>query len=178
VSGRRRNRAAALWSRRLPSAIANGLIRAVSGVDVHDCGCGLKVYRRETVAGKFVPKGFMNRFSPVALGIKAPQFKEVEIVDRQRIAGASHYGLARIFVVMKDLWVLPFAVRGADRWLPIFRALLLAAAAAVVTTLYWGRIALALVCAAFAFLAWSNVVNLRRFIEAQARPLFQIAEYR
>ena len=178
VSGRRRNRAAALWSRRLPSLIANGLIRIVSRVDVHDCGCGLKVYRREAVAGKFVPKGFMNRFSPVALGIKARQFKEVEIIDRQRIAGSSHYGIARIFVVIKDLWVLPFAVRGADRWLAIFRILLLAAAIAVIATLYWGRIALALVYAAATVLTWSNVVNLRRFIEAQAQPLFQIADYR
>jgi glycosyltransferase involved in cell wall biosynthesis len=67
VSGRRRSRAAALWTKRLPSLAANTLIRLISGVPVHDCGCGLKVYRREVVEGKFVPKGFMNRFSPVSL---------------------------------------------------------------------------------------------------------------
>jgi len=42
VSGRRRERVGSLWSRRLPSQIANGLIRLIGGVPVHDSGCGLK----------------------------------------------------------------------------------------------------------------------------------------
>src|ERR1051325_2690339 len=125
VSGRRVSRQASLWTRRLPSQIANALIRVVSGVPVHDCGCGLKVYRREVVEGKFVPKGFMNRFSPVSLGVKREQFAEVDIVDRPRIAGGSHYGLGRVFVVLRDLWVLPFAIRNPARWRKVFEALVI-----------------------------------------------------
>ena len=178
VSGWRRNRTAALWSRQLPSRVANSLIRLVSGVDVHDCGCGLKAYRREVVAGKFVPKGFMNRFSPVSLGVKGDQFSEVEIVDRARIAGASHYGLSRVFVVMRDLWVLPFAIRDAGRWLPIFQVLIMTGLLAALVALFLGRWGAATVIVGFTLLAASNALNLRRFIEAQLRPPFRIADYR
>ena len=121
VSGRRRDRAAEFWSKRLPSKLANGLIRLVSGVSVHDCGCGLKAYQREVLDGKFVPKGFMNRFSPVVLGVRRDEFSEVEIIDRPRISGESHYGLSRVFIVLRDLWALPFALRGAAGWLKTFR---------------------------------------------------------
>ena len=113
VSGRRRSRAAALWTKRLPSLVANSLIRLISGVPVHDCGCGLKVYRREVVEGKFVPKGFMNRFSPVSLGVKGHEFSEVEIVDRARIPaslitvwlGSSSFFATFLFYPLR--WTMP-----------------------------------------------------------------------
>jgi glycosyltransferase involved in cell wall biosynthesis len=121
VSGRRNGRVGSQWSRLVPSQIANTLIRLVSGVGVHDCGCGLKAYRREVVENKFVPKGFMNRFSPVALGIRPEEFCEVAVVDRPRRYGESHYGLNRVFIVLRDLLVIWFAVRGPAKWLVRFR---------------------------------------------------------
>jgi glycosyltransferase involved in cell wall biosynthesis len=178
VSGRRRDRAAAFWAKRLPSQLANAMIRIVSGVPVHDCGCGLKVYRREVLEGKFVPKGFMNRFSPVSLGVKGHEFSEVEILDRARLAGASHYGLSRVWVVMRDLWALPFAVRGAAVWLKRFRVLLaffLTAAVLFVLRQGWPW---ALTMILLAGACFSNILNLKRFVEAQAEPKFRIKEYR
>ena len=178
VSGRRTDRAAPLWSKRLPSRVANGLIRLVSGVSVHDCGCGLKAYQREVLEGKFVPKGFMNRFSPVSLGVRGSEFSEVEIVDRARMSGASHYGLSRVFVVMRDLWALPFALRGAAAWLKRFRILLglvLAGAAALILTGNWLWAGL---CCILGLIFCSNVMNLSRFVEAQVNPLFRIKEFR
>jgi glycosyltransferase involved in cell wall biosynthesis len=178
VSGRRTERAAPLWSKRLPSAVANGLIRFISGVSVHDCGCGLKAYQRDVLEGKFVPSGFMNRFSPVCLGVRGDQFSEVPVVDRARMSGASHYGLSRVFIVLRDLWALPFALRGAARWRNRFRvAMVLSLAAAVVLVLeergFWAGLG-----ALSALLAYSNVLNLSRFVEAQAHPLFSIREFR
>jgi len=178
VSGRRTDRAAPFWSRRLPSRIANGLIRLVSGVCVHDCGCGLKAYRRDVLEGKFVPKGFMNRFSPVSLGVRGDEFSEVEIVDRARMSGASHYGLSRVFIVLRDLWALPFALRGAAAWLKRFRIMLglvLAGAAALVLTGHWLWAGL---CCVVGLIIYSNVINLSRFVEAQVNPLFRIKEFR
>ena len=178
VSGRRKDRAVAFWAKRLPSQIANSMIRIVSGVPVHDCGCGLKAYKREVLEGKFVPKGFMNRFSPVSLGVKAHEFSEVEIVDRARLAGASHYGVSRVFIVMRDLWVLPFALRGAAVWLKRFGligALFLSAAVILAFRQRWLWTVTMMVLAGVSF---SNVVNLKRFIEAQAEPKFRIKEYR
>ena len=178
VSGRRADRAAPFWSKRLPSRLANGLIRLVSGVPVHDCGCGLKAYRREVVAGKFVPKGFMNRFSPVSLGVRGDEFSEVEIVDRARISGASHYGLSRVFIVLRDLWALPFALRGAAAWLKKFRIMLGLVLAGVMVFGLTGHRLFALLCCLAGVIFYANVINLSRFVEAQANPLFRIKEFR
>ena len=178
VSGQRRQRVDKLWSRLLPSQIANSLIRFISGVPVHDCGCGLKAYRREVLDGKFVPEGFMNRFSPAALGVRPHEFAEVEVVDRPRISGQSHYGLNRVFFVLRDLAALPFAVRGPARWIGRFRLLKwfsLAVAVLLAITDRWGLGAAALLLALIAF---SNVWNLGRFIRAQTDPEFRIKEYR
>lgn len=178
VSGRRRDRAAEFWSKRLPSKLANGLIRLVSGVSVHDCGCGLKAYQREVLDGKFVPKGFMNRFSPVVLGVRRDEFSEVEIIDRPRISGESHYGLSRVFIVLRDLWALPFALRGAAGWLKTFRiglGLFLAGAIVLALSGHWLWAGLSFL---LGLMAYSNVTNLARFVEAQVNPLFRVKEFR
>lgn len=178
VSGRRRQRVEKLWSRLLPSQIANTLIRVVSGVPVHDCGCGLKAYRREVLEGKFVPKGFMNRFAPASLGVRAQEFSEVEVVDRPRISGQSHYGLNRVFLVLRDLLALPFAVRAPARWLWPFRCLQWFCLAASLFLAWNGDMKLAAAAFLVALMAFSNVWNLGRFIKAQLYPEFRIKEYR
>ena len=94
----------------LPSRVANRLIALVTGVPVYDCGCGLKAYRRELVAGAQLPRG-MNRFLPAILGVDATRVAEVETRDRPRGSGASHYGLSRLLVVLRDLFALPLLVR-------------------------------------------------------------------
>lgn len=178
VSGRREQRAASFWTKRLPSQVANTMIRFVSGVPVHDCGCGLKAYRREVLEGKFVPKGFMNRFSPVSLGVKGDEFSEVEIVDRARIAGRSHYGLGRVLVVLRDLWVLPFAVHGPARWLGRFRVLFSLLLVIALMLAFWGRWVGTAMASLLAAISFSNVLNLKRFVEAQTEPMFSIKEFR
>lgn len=178
VSGRREQRAAPFWTKRLPSQVANTLIRLVSGVPVHDCGCGLKAYRREVLEGKFVPKGFMNRFSPVSLGVKGDEFAEVKIVDRARIAGRSHYGLGRVLAVLRDLWVLPFATRGPARWLTRLRLLFSLSLVTALILAFWGRWWWTALASLLAAISFSNVLNLKRFVEAQREPKFRIREYR
>jgi len=178
VSGRRRNRAAALWTKRLPSLAANSMIRLVSGVAVHDCGCGLKAYRREVVEGKFVPKGFMNRFSPVSLGVKGREFAEVEIVDRARIAGESHYGLSRVFIVFRDVCVLPFAVRDAAVWRGRFWIIFVLSVGGALIGVFWAQWLWAALLTLLALFSFSNATNLTRFVKAQAEPAFRIKEYR
>lgn len=178
VSGRRCQRVENLWSRLVPSRVANALIRLVSGVPVHDCGCGLKAYRREVLENRFVPEGFMNRFSPAALGIRAHEFAEVEVVDRPRISGRSHYGLNRIFFVLRDLAALPFALHDTARWRRNFQWLkwsLLSLAALLLLNGWWISGAFVLL---FALIASSNTWNLGRFIRARTNPEFRIQEYR
>src|SRR5690242_12206783 len=76
VSGRRRERKEAFLTRVLPSRIANWLIARATGVPVYDCGCGLKVYRREVLADAQLPRG-MNRFLPAVLGVRPGRVEEV-----------------------------------------------------------------------------------------------------
>jgi glycosyltransferase involved in cell wall biosynthesis len=178
VSGWRKNRVGSFWDRRLPSLAANALIRLVSGVPVHDCGCGLKAYRREVIEGKYVPKGLLNRFSPVVFGVKADEFSEVEIIDRERRAGTSHYGISRVFEVLRDLFVLPFAVRGPAKWLGEFRKLQWIAATAGAFFLFLGWSVWALAALIVAVAAYANAQSLERFVQAQMRPPFRIKEYR
>lgn len=178
VSGWRKRRVGSFWDRRLPSMIANALIRIVSGVPVHDCGCGLKAYRREVVEGKYVPKGFLNRFSPVVFGVKAGEFSEVEIIDRERKSGTSHYGLGRVFEVARDLLILPFAVRGPAKWLGPFRKLQWISVTAGAFFLILGWIIAPLALFVIALAAYANARSLERFVEAQRRPPFRIREFK
>jgi glycosyltransferase involved in cell wall biosynthesis len=178
VSGRRRQRVEKLWTRLLPSHIANGLIRAISRVSVHDCGCGLKAYSREVLEGKFVPEGFMNRFSPVALGVRPEEFAEIEVIDRPRGAGTSHYGLNRVFFVLRDLAALPFALRGAARWLRVFRPAQWISLATSALFALLGRWIFSAGAAVITVIAVSYVWNLKRFVSAQSRPEFRIKQYR
>ena len=172
------------FTRIFPSVVANGLISLLSGVRVHDCGCGLKAYRREVLADRYVPKGFMNRFSPVAFGVKNSEFAELEVTDRHRQYGQSHYGLKRVFIVANDLLVLPFLrfpLRQTHAGLQVVNI------AAVVATmgsivLVWqqgginfipalGFILLYAVCRS---VHW----NLGRFIDAQEQPAFRVRDFR
>src|SRR5213078_3231725 len=99
VSGRRYQRKERFLTRVLPSRVANWLIVRATGVPVYDCGCGLKVYRREVVARAQLPRG-MNRFLPAILGVDPSRVGEVWVNDRERGAGGSHYGLSRTFAVL------------------------------------------------------------------------------
>lgn len=64
VSGWRRDRQDAFINRKLPSMIANKIISTVSGVPLHDYGCTLKAYRRETLDFQHL-YGEMHRFIPI-----------------------------------------------------------------------------------------------------------------
>lgn len=120
----------------------------------------------------------MNRFSPVALGVTGHEFSEVKIVDRPRKSGESHYGLSRVFVVLRDLWVLPFAMRGPERWLWKFRAIQILGFATTLSLALAGRWLLSGTTLGFALIARSNVAGLKQFIKAQIDPNFRIREYR
>ncbi len=110
VSGRRLQRREAFTTRVLPSLVANRAIALATGVPVHDCGCGLKAYRRHVVEGTQLPRGF-NRFLPAILGVDPKHVAEITVRDRRRGSGVSHYGLSRLFLVLRDLPALPLLTR-------------------------------------------------------------------
>src|SRR5437016_4984099 len=63
VCGWRRARHDPWLTRRLPSALANRLIRWLTGVRMHDMGCTLRAYRRDILADVHL-YGDMHRYLP------------------------------------------------------------------------------------------------------------------
>jgi glycosyltransferase involved in cell wall biosynthesis len=182
VSGRRSERKERFLTRVLPSRVANWLIAKATGVPVYDCGCGLKVYRRKVLNNVQIPRGF-NRFLPAILGMGPERVAEVVVNDRARGSGASHYGLSRIFVVLKDLPSLPFLVRQARGArvpavaLGIGSALLVGVAALVTMSgvpRYQLPAATVILFCALANLA--VMPNYSRFVAGQRRGVFRVRE--
>jgi dolichol-phosphate mannosyltransferase len=107
VSGWRKNRRDDAISRRLPSAIANRLISAISGVRLHDFGCTLKAYRRDVVKDVRL-YGEMHRFIPIYAKWQGAKVTEQIVNHRARRFGGSKYGLSRVPKVILDLLVVQF----------------------------------------------------------------------
>ena len=105
VSGWRRRREDRWLTRRVPSQLANWLIRVVTRVSLHDFGCTLKAYRREVVQDLSL-FGEMHRFLPVLITWVGGRVAEMEVTHHPRIHGVSKYGLLRTYKVVVDLLTL------------------------------------------------------------------------
>lgn len=105
VVGWRHDRQDKLWSRKVPSRIANALIAKVTGVPIRDNGCSLKAYRACLI--KQIPLySEMHRFIPAMASIAGPQIAEIRVRHHARRFGQSKYGLSRIYKVLLDLMVI------------------------------------------------------------------------
>ncbi len=108
VSGWRKNRKDKWLSRRLPSILANGLIRKLTWCEaLHDFGCTLKAYRRDTLE-EVTLYGEMHRFLPAMCRWRGARLTEKVVNHRPRIEGSTKYGLKRTFKVMLDLITVKF----------------------------------------------------------------------
>lgn len=109
LCGWRKERHDGLVLRLIPSWIANGLIRKVTGVRVHDYGCGLKLYRT-AVAKQVRIMGGMHRFIPalVAGVVPTSRIDEMVVTHNARRFGQSKYGISRTFRVVLDLLSVMF----------------------------------------------------------------------
>lgn len=131
VSGWRTARQDPLFSRRLPSRLANWLISLVTGVHLHDYGCTLKAYRREVVEHLRL-YGEMHRFIPAIASWMGISLTEVQTHHRPRRFGRSKYGIARTLKVILDLITVKFLLSFATKPIQFFGLLgLLAAGAGV-----------------------------------------------
>jgi glycosyltransferase involved in cell wall biosynthesis len=105
VVGWRYDRQDKLWTRKVPSRIANALIAKVTGVPIRDNGCSLKAYRACLI--KQIPLySEMHRFIPAMASIAGPRIAEIRVRHHARRFGHSKYGLSRIYKVLLDLMVI------------------------------------------------------------------------
>lgn len=107
VSGWREVRTDNAIIRRLPSKIANGLMRLVSGVKVQDFGSTFKAYKASLLK-KIELFGELHRFIPVLAAREGARIAEISISVHPRTMGRSKYSLSRTFGVFEDIFFLGF----------------------------------------------------------------------
>jgi len=119
VAGRRANRQDGFLLRKVPSKIANWLIRKLTGVYISDYGCTLKLFKRD-VAKNLSLYGELHRFIPVLASLYGAKMTEVDVKHHPRIYGKSKYGIGRTFKVISDLMLMLFFQKYATRPMHLF----------------------------------------------------------
>ncbi len=116
VAGWRKNRQDGLLLRKIPSRIANRLIARMTGVQLKDYGCSLKVFRASAIKNVRL-YGEMHRFIPAWLAtVTTPKRIAQEVVNHHpRVFGESKYGISRTFRVVLDLVFVYFFMRYRTR---------------------------------------------------------------
>jgi glycosyltransferase involved in cell wall biosynthesis len=107
VSGWRKNRQDKMITRKIPSMLANRLISWIGGVPLHDYGCSLKAYRRESLEDVKL-YGEMHRFIPIYAAWAGASVTEIPVEHHARTMGQSKYGLSRTVKVVFDLITIKF----------------------------------------------------------------------
>jgi len=120
VAGYRMRRQDKLITRKVPSWVANRIIRAITGVRIRDNGCSLKAYRRDML-GRLHLYSDMHRFLPaVAAATAGARIAEVPVRHHARRYGASKYGLSRVLKVLGDLLTIKMIRTFRERPLAMF----------------------------------------------------------
>ncbi len=116
VAGWRQNRQDGLFLRKVPSRIANHLIRKITGLKFQDLGCSLKAYRA-SVLKRVRLYGEMHRFIPAWMAtVTSPaRMSELPVSHHARTHGESKYGISRTLRVVLDLLAVNFFLRFAGR---------------------------------------------------------------
>ncbi len=110
VAGERVNRQDGFFLRKIPSRLANFMIRNASGVNLRDYGCALKVFRGE-LAKELGLYGELHRFIPVLAHQEGARITQIPVKHHARRFGQSKYGLGRTFKVISDLLLMLFFKR-------------------------------------------------------------------
>ncbi|GAB3228565.1 glycosyltransferase family 2 protein [Algoriphagus aestuariicola] len=122
VAGRRANRKDGFVLRKIPSKIANWVIRNTTKVYLKDYGCTLRVYKAD-IAQNMGLYGELHRFIPVLAKQQGAKMTEVDVKHHPRIHGESKYGLSRTFKVMSDLILMLFFQKYFQRPIHLFGGL-------------------------------------------------------
>jgi glycosyltransferase involved in cell wall biosynthesis len=118
VSGNRAGRKESLLTKRVPSRIANWLLRQVTGCEIRDMG-GFKALDGDMARSLRLRPGH-HRLLPALVHMRGGSTAELWIECQERFAGKSHYGLSRSFDVIFDVLMLGFQASFKARPLYLF----------------------------------------------------------
>ncbi|SHH35879.1 Glycosyltransferase involved in cell wall bisynthesis [Chryseolinea serpens] len=193
VAGNRKNRKDGALLRKIPSKIANRLIRNLTGVTIRDYGCTLKVFRKET-AKHLGLYGELHRFIPILAVMEGGRIVDVDVKHHARQFGTSKYGLGRTFKVMSDLLLMVFFKKYFRRPIHFFGPLgivcfMLGSAISLYLLVLkilgndiWGRpiliLGITLILAGIQFLTFGLIAELimRVYYESQHKTTYTIRE--
>ncbi len=119
VAGERANRQDGVLLRKIPSWIANYIIRNSAGVHLRDYGCALRVMRAD-IAKDLGLYGELHRFIPVLVSLETTRISQIPVKHHARQFGKSKYGLGRTFKVVSDLVLMLFFKRYLARPMHLF----------------------------------------------------------
>lgn len=193
VTGWRKARQDGAILRRFPSKVANWMIRRVTGTQIHDLGCSLKVYRKH-VTDEMKLYGEMHRFISVIADTMGARLGEVVVNHRPRVAGVSKYGLKRTVKVLLDLATVLFMRRYQTKPIYLFGGLgvlMLMCGTALSTFVLWEKwdqsvwvhrnplfmVAIMFFLMGFQFLGMGLLAEIivRTYFESQGKTAYSIA---
>ena len=105
--------------RRLPSKVANFLIRKTTKLKLKDQGCALKVFTKDTAKGLNL-YGEMHRFINLLAYLNGARIAQVPVKHHPRKFGKSKYGLGRTIKVINDLILILFQRKYLQRPIHLF----------------------------------------------------------
>ncbi|HEY3026343.1 MAG TPA: glycosyltransferase family 2 protein [Pyrinomonadaceae bacterium] len=194
VSGWRKNRQDKLVTRKIPSMLANRLISWIGGVPLHDYGCSLKAYRRESLQDVQL-YGEMHRFIPIYASWSGARVTEIPVEHHARTMGKSKYGLSRTMKVIFDLMTIKFMASYQTKPIYIFGSFGMVAIALSVIAGLWATIlkfwkgtsfiltplpviTVVMLAIGFQFLLMGLLAEMlvRTYHESQAKPIYTVRE--
>jgi len=122
LAGRRAGRKDGMLLRKIPSKLANALIRTLTDVHISDYGCTLKLFRKD-VAKNLGLYGELHRFIPVLAQLYGARMAEIDVRHHARQFGTSKYGIGRTFKVLSDLMFMVFFQKYAQKPMHLFGTL-------------------------------------------------------
>lgn len=191
VAGERLHRQDGFFLRKIPSFIANFIIRHAAGVHLRDYGCALRVIKAD-IAKDLGLYGELHRFVPVLVSLEGGRITQVAVRHHARQFGSSKYGLGRTFKVLSDLLLMLFFKKYMQKPMHLFgnTGLLLFGLGAIIN-LYllglkilgqdiWGKplllLGIMLVLAGVQFITVGIVVEIqmRTYFESQQKKPYKI----
>lgn len=119
VVGYRANRQDGMVLRKIPSKLANKLIRVTTRVHVSDYGCTLKLFK-SNIAKRLDLYGELHRFIPILSQLHGARMAEMPVRHHARVHGVSKYGIGRTVRVLSDLLLMIFFLKYRQRPMHLF----------------------------------------------------------
>lgn len=192
VAGVRANRKDGMFLRKIPSKIANYMIRKSTGIHMKDLGCTLKIFTNETIKSIHI-YGELHRYIPALITLEgATKITQIDVNHRPREFGSSKYGLGRTTRVMSDLILMVFFKKYLQRPMHFFGSIgLVTLAIGVVINLYmlvlkilghdiWGKplllLGILLVLGGIQFITTGIIAELqmRTYFESQRKKPYRV----